>query len=194
VGDEFSSDVAATGKDVEDIRWETRLFEQAREGDTAADGRSWIRLECDRVANGQCGGERPRSKYEGSVERRNDPDDIQGPAAGKRQPRLHRRQNLTQWSAGERGGLTELLRGAQRAREIARQTRLPHHPVLQLNLVLGQQVGRTAQHGRSNVVRRRCPGLLRIAGALHGSLYVLRSPRTYVDELPPCRRLDRCKV
>ena len=63
VDDEFTSDVSATGENVEDIWLKTRLLEQAREDDTAADRRPRIRLQHNRVADSQCGSD-PRSEHE----------------------------------------------------------------------------------------------------------------------------------
>jgi hypothetical protein len=88
---------------------------------------------------------------------------------------------MTQWSAGKRGGLVKLLRGAQCTGEMARKTRLPHHPVLQLILVFRQQFSGAAEHRRSMVVGCRRPGSLRIAGALNGPSYIIGRRRTDVD-------------
>src|SRR5512133_225995 len=85
----------------------------------------------------------------------------------------------------------ELLRGAKRGREVARKSRLPDYPVLQLSLVLHEEVGCATQHRRSNVVRCRRPARLRVAGALNRPAHIIGAGRTDLSELPSCRRLNR---
>ena len=169
VGDHGLPGVHAAWQHVQQPVGQAGLLEDPGQDDAAADRGARVRLEYDRVAEGERRGDRADREDLREVERGDHADDADRDPLGEAEPRLLARQQLAVRAGRQPGRLVDLLDRDVRL-ELGGGTdlaALADHPALDLGGVLLPQQGGPAQDRGALGVRRGRPGPLRLARQLH---------------------------
>ena len=122
VRDQRRADVGAAGQDVQQALGQARLAQQRGDREPAADGRARVRLQHDRVADGERRRDGADREDEREVERGDDADDPHGRPPGEAEPGQGGGQDVAERPGRERRRLVALL-----GRDVRLDGRLRRH-------------------------------------------------------------------